>query len=66
VSVSDEAGVAGWYVGDERRSGTIEQRDEIARRGWDRFVDGVREALPVPREPRSRAAARSGADSGRL
>jgi len=46
--------------------GTIEQRDEIARRGWDRFVDGVREALPVPHEPRSRAAARSSADSGRL
>src|ERR1700733_3169368 len=36
---------AHWHVGDERRTGSIEQRDEIAQRGWDRFVDGVREAL---------------------
>jgi len=57
VSVSDEAGVAGWYVGDERRSGSIEERDEIARRGWDRFVDGVREALPVPHDPTRALAA---------
>jgi monoamine oxidase len=51
VSVSDNAQVAGWYVGDERRSGSIEHRDAIARRGWDRFVDGVHEALPVPHDP---------------
>ena len=49
--VSDGAQAAGWYVGQERRSGSIEQRDEIARRGWDRFVDGVREALPAPHDP---------------
>jgi pseudooxynicotine dehydrogenase len=51
VAVSDDAGVAGWYLGDERRTGSIEQRDEIARRGWDRFVDGVRDALPMPHDP---------------
>ena len=51
VSVSDDAGRAFWYVEGERRSGTIEQRDAIARRGWDRFVDGVREALPQPHAP---------------
>jgi pseudooxynicotine oxidase len=51
VSVSDGAQMAGWYVGAERRSGSIEERDAIARRGWDRFVDGVREALPVPHDP---------------
>jgi monoamine oxidase len=51
VSVSDDAGRAHWHVGDERREGTIEQRDAIARRGWDRFVDGVREALPQPHAP---------------
>jgi len=51
VEVSDDTQLAGWYVGDERRSGSIEQRDAIARRGWDRFVDGVREALPVPHDP---------------
>jgi pseudooxynicotine dehydrogenase len=51
VSLSDNAGRAHWHVGDERRSGTIEERDEIARRGWDRFVEGVREALPQPHAP---------------
>jgi pseudooxynicotine dehydrogenase len=51
VSVSANAGRAHWHVGDERRSGTIEQRDAIARRGWDRFVEGVREALPQPHAP---------------
>jgi monoamine oxidase len=42
---------AGWYVGEERRLGTIAQRDEIARRGWDAFVNGVEEALPLPHDP---------------
>jgi pseudooxynicotine oxidase len=51
VEVSDSAGRAHWHVGGERRSGTIEERDAIARRGWDRFVDGVREALPQPHAP---------------
>jgi monoamine oxidase len=51
VQLSDDTGRAGWYVGDERRSGTIGQRDAIAQRGWDRFVDGVREALPQPHDP---------------
>ena len=51
VEVSGGAQLAGWYVGSERRSGSIEERDAIARRGWDRFVDGVHEALPVPHDP---------------
>jgi monoamine oxidase len=51
VSVSANAGRAHWFVGDERRHGTIEERDAIARRGWDRFVDGVHEALPQPHAP---------------
>jgi pseudooxynicotine oxidase len=51
VAVSGGAEVAAWYVGDERRSGSIDERDAIARRGWDRFVDGVRQALPVPHDP---------------
>ena len=51
VTVSDDAGRAHWHVGDERRTGTIEERDAIARRGWDRFVEGVREALPQPHAP---------------
>jgi monoamine oxidase len=53
VAVSDEAAQAAWYVGGERRAGTIEERDVIARRGWDRFVDGVTAALPQPHAPLS-------------
>jgi monoamine oxidase len=53
VNVSDEAARAAWYVGDERRAGTIEERDAIARRGWDRFVEGVQTALPQPHAPLS-------------
>jgi hypothetical protein len=51
VAVSDGVEVAGWYVGEERRAGSLEERDAIARRGWDRFVEGVREALPAPHDP---------------
>jgi len=51
VVLSDDAEVASWYVGDERRSGTIAERDAIARRGWDMFVDGVEQALPNPHDP---------------
>jgi monoamine oxidase len=51
VQLSDDAEVAGWYVGDRRLAGTIDERDAIAERGWNRFVDGVREALPSPHDP---------------
>jgi monoamine oxidase len=51
VALSGDAQHAGWYVGDERRSATIEERDAIAQRGWDRFVDGVEQALPLPHDP---------------
>jgi pseudooxynicotine oxidase len=53
VSLSHDAEVAGWYVDGERRHATIAQRDAIAARGWDRFVDGVRTALPNPHDPLS-------------
>jgi monoamine oxidase len=51
VQLSDPAEVAAWYVGEERLAGTIEERDAIAQRGWDRFVDGVERALPNPHDP---------------
>ena len=51
VSISEDTGRAHWHVGAERRTGTIADRDAIARRGWDRFVEGVREALPQPHDP---------------
>jgi monoamine oxidase len=51
TEMSEDAQQAHWWVGDERRHGTIAERDAIAERGWDRFVDGVREALPNPHDP---------------
>ena len=51
VDVSEDAEVAAWFVGDERRSGTIAARDAIAERGWNLFVDGVADALPQPHDP---------------
>ncbi len=51
VAVSPDAQKAGWHVGSELRWGTPEQRDAIVKRGWDRFVDGVRSVLPQPHAP---------------
>ncbi|MGH2844373.1 MAG: flavin monoamine oxidase family protein, partial [Solirubrobacteraceae bacterium] len=51
VSVGEDAQRAGWYVGGQRHEGSGAERDAIARRGWDRFVDGVREVLPQPHSP---------------
>jgi monoamine oxidase len=51
VELSPDADRAHWWVGSERREGTIAERDAIAARGWDRFVDGVDEALPNPHDP---------------
>jgi pseudooxynicotine oxidase len=51
VTIGPDADRAHWHVGAERREGTIAQRDAIAQRGWDRFVDGVRSALPAPHAP---------------
>jgi monoamine oxidase len=51
VELSEDAQRAHWWVGDERREGTIAERDAIVERGWNRFVDGVRDALPNPHDP---------------
>jgi monoamine oxidase len=51
VELGEDAQISSWYVGDERREGAIAERDAIAERGWDRFVDGVLEALPQPHDP---------------
>ncbi len=51
VDLSADADITGWFVGDERREGTVAERDAIAQRGWDQFVDGVDEALPAPYDP---------------
>lgn len=51
VEVLEDAGETAWWVGDERRTGTATERDEIARRGWDQFVAGVESALPKPHDP---------------
>jgi len=51
VELSGEADAVAWYVGDERRTGTIADRDAIANAGWTRFVEGVEESLPNPHDP---------------
>ncbi len=51
VSLSDDTEIASWYVDGDRRSGTMAERDAIVRRGWDQFVDGVEQALPLPHDP---------------
>ncbi len=51
VELGEDAQVSSWFVGNERRSGPIAERDAIAERGWDQFVDGVEEALPLPHDP---------------
>jgi len=51
VELSADAQRAHWWVGGERREGSISERDAIAERGWNRFVDGVRDALPNPHDP---------------
>jgi len=51
TKLSEDAQRAHWWVGGKRRDGTIAERDAIAERGWNRFVDGVYEALPNPHDP---------------
>jgi monoamine oxidase len=51
VDVAPDADVAAWFAGQERRSGTPAERDAIAERGWNRFVEGVEDALPQPHNP---------------
>ena len=51
LTLGPDAQRAHWHVGAERHQGTIAQRDAIAQKGWDQFVDGVREALPAPHAP---------------
>jgi pseudooxynicotine oxidase len=49
LSPEDEA--VGWYVDGSRREGTAADRDAVAERGWNRFVQGVEDALPNPHDP---------------
>jgi monoamine oxidase len=47
----EDAARASWFAGQERRVGSIADRDAIAERGWNQFVDGVLDALPLPHDP---------------
>ena len=51
VEIAGDAEVASWFVGDARRSATMEERNAIVERGWNRFVEGVDDALPNPYDP---------------
>jgi monoamine oxidase len=53
VEINADAATAGWFVGGQRREATPAERDRIAERGWDRFVEGVEQALPQPHAPLS-------------
>ncbi len=55
--LSDPEADTSWWVNGERRSGTAADRDRIAERGWNRFVDGAEEALPNPYTPLAGGAA---------
>jgi monoamine oxidase len=47
----EDAARASWFAGHERRTGSIVDRDAIAERGWNQFVAGVEDALPLPHDP---------------
>jgi len=51
VVLSPEDEDVGWYVNGARREGSAADRDAIAERGWNRFVQGVEDALPNPHDP---------------
>jgi monoamine oxidase len=51
IERGEDAAKAGWFAGAERREGSIQDRDAIAERGWNQFVAGVEEALPLPHDP---------------
>ncbi len=51
VDLSGPETEASWWVRGERHTGTAEQRDAVAERGWNRFVAGCEEALPHPYAP---------------
>jgi monoamine oxidase len=40
-----------WHDPGGRRSGTLDERDELVRRGWDAFVAGWADVLPAPHQP---------------
>lgn len=51
VQLSPDPQRAHWWLDGHRRAGTIAERDAIAEQGWNRFVEGVRDALPNPHDP---------------
>ena len=65
VELGDDADER-WLVRRRRAPpGTIAERDAIAERGWDPFVDGVDEALPQPYDPLARCRRGSRASTAR-
>ena len=56
--LSDPEASTAWWVEGERRTGTAADRDAIAERGWNRFVEPVaRRRLPNPYAPLDGGAA---------
>src|SRR3954452_21958199 len=51
VAIGEDAARASWYAGDDRREGTIAERDGNAERGWNEFVADVEDVMPLPHDP---------------
>jgi monoamine oxidase len=54
VDVDPDADEAAWWVLGTRRTGTVADRDAVAERGWNQFVEGVEDVLPEPHNPLAR------------
>src|ERR671919_607709 len=50
VEKGEDAQASSWFAGGERPTGTLPERDAIAERGWDQFVAGVEDCLPLPHD----------------
>jgi monoamine oxidase len=51
IGKSDSPELVSWIVEGERRTGTMADRDAIAARAWNRFVEPAAVALPRPHDP---------------
>jgi monoamine oxidase len=55
VEIDADDDEAAWWVSGTRHTGTNQDRDAVAERGWNRFVEGVENVLPEPHNPLARA-----------
>lgn len=51
IGMSDGPELVSWSVGGVRHTGPMDERDAIATRAWNRFVEPAADALPRPHDP---------------